>query len=361
MTRDAEALARPGRAPPRNGATARRRPRPRLPGRGRRLHLSTFRHLARAVRELAPEIEVETIAGSAPSPPQRRWPTWRWPKDETDGGDPAAYGTTVIDHLLDEFDTLVLMKVKPLLDEVIELLERRGLLATSCFIENPAPAATRGSAMSPACAARRSITCPAAGEQNPKAQARELRQGCRCGNTRPGRRCTPWKQRSQTAWKAHRDRWAPPQAGHAPRPEAGAPCPDLLPLSARATVRRRDHPPRHRARRCRRLRRFRARACSQRREIRQRRTPPHLAPAPATGQGRRADARAVRSSDGIVAIASLGALWRADRPAPRQGQLTPAWSLPTRPALGDPGAVRPPRRRQRDGRRCRRRSAPLQC
>jgi hypothetical protein len=48
---------------------------------------------------------------------------------------PAAYGVEVIDHLLDEFDTLVLLKVKPLVDEVIELLEQRDLLATSCFIE----------------------------------------------------------------------------------------------------------------------------------------------------------------------------------------------------------------------------------
>jgi precorrin-2/cobalt-factor-2 C20-methyltransferase len=48
---------------------------------------------------------------------------------------PAAYGVALIDHLLDEFDTLILLKVKPLLDEVLDLLERRGLLATSCFIE----------------------------------------------------------------------------------------------------------------------------------------------------------------------------------------------------------------------------------
>ena len=37
--------------------------------------------------------------------------------------------------MLDDFDTLVLMKVKPLLDGLIDLLERRGLLAHSRFIE----------------------------------------------------------------------------------------------------------------------------------------------------------------------------------------------------------------------------------
>jgi hypothetical protein len=47
-------------------------------------------------------------------------------EDETLAVIPAAYGVAVIDQMLDEFDTLVLLKVKPLLDEVIELLERRG-------------------------------------------------------------------------------------------------------------------------------------------------------------------------------------------------------------------------------------------
>ena len=45
------------------------------------------------------------------------------------------YGIGVIEHMLDEFDTLILLKVKPLLDEVIDLLERRDVLTTSCFIE----------------------------------------------------------------------------------------------------------------------------------------------------------------------------------------------------------------------------------
>ena len=47
----------------------------------------------------------------------------------------AVGGVPVIERLLDEFDTLVLLKVKPLLDEVLALLARRGLLSTSCFIE----------------------------------------------------------------------------------------------------------------------------------------------------------------------------------------------------------------------------------
>jgi precorrin-2/cobalt-factor-2 C20-methyltransferase len=97
---------------------------------------ATFGHLARVVRELAPDVEVETIPGvSSFAAAAAATGTTLAEEDETLAVIPAAYGVTVIDHLLDEFDTLVLMKVKPLMDEVVELLERRGLLATSCFVE----------------------------------------------------------------------------------------------------------------------------------------------------------------------------------------------------------------------------------
>ncbi|SDG73722.1 precorrin-2 C(20)-methyltransferase [Propionivibrio dicarboxylicus] len=97
---------------------------------------ATFGHLARVVREIVPEIEVDTIPGvssftaaaAATGLPLAE-------EDETLAIIPTAYGIGVIEHMLDEFDTLILLKVKPLLDEVIELLERRGILATSCFIE----------------------------------------------------------------------------------------------------------------------------------------------------------------------------------------------------------------------------------
>ena len=97
---------------------------------------ATFGHLARVVRELAPEVEVETIPGVssfAAAAAAAGMPLAE--EDETLAVIPAAYGTGVIDHLLDEFDTLILLKIKPLLDDVLDLLERRGLLATSCFIE----------------------------------------------------------------------------------------------------------------------------------------------------------------------------------------------------------------------------------
>lgn len=97
---------------------------------------STFGHLARVVRELVPQVEVETIPGvSSFAAAAASTGVTLAEEDETLAVIPAAYGVGVIDHLLDEFDTVVLLKVKPLVDEIIELLDRRDLLATSCFVE----------------------------------------------------------------------------------------------------------------------------------------------------------------------------------------------------------------------------------
>ena len=97
---------------------------------------ATFGHLARVVRELVPEVEVETIPGvSSFAAAAASTGITLAEEDGTFAIIPAAYGVEVINHLLDEFDTLALLKVKPLVDEVIELLEKRDLLATSVFIE----------------------------------------------------------------------------------------------------------------------------------------------------------------------------------------------------------------------------------
>jgi precorrin-2/cobalt-factor-2 C20-methyltransferase len=97
---------------------------------------STFGHLARHLRALDERIEVETIAGV----PSFNAAAARldFPLAEVDDRLallPANYGVETIDRLLDEFDALVLLKVRPLLDEIIALLERRGLLAHAAFIE----------------------------------------------------------------------------------------------------------------------------------------------------------------------------------------------------------------------------------
>ena len=141
---------------------------------------ATFGHLARVVRELVPEIEVETIPGVssfAAAAASAGVPLAE--EDDTLAIIPAAYGGGVIDHLLDEFDTLVLLKVKPLIGEVLELLERRGLIATSCFIEKVG---------SPDERIVRDVASLKDGNvnylslllvQNPKRQRGELRRGCR--------------------------------------------------------------------------------------------------------------------------------------------------------------------------------------
>ncbi len=97
---------------------------------------STFGHLARTVRALDESIEVETIAG-VPSfnAAAARLQMPLADVDDTIAIIPAGYGIKTISHLLDEFDTLILLKVKPLLDEIINLLAERGLLAESRFIE----------------------------------------------------------------------------------------------------------------------------------------------------------------------------------------------------------------------------------
>lgn len=97
---------------------------------------ATFGHLVRAVRGIVPEVEVEIIPG-VPSfaAAAAASAVTLAEEDETLAIIPAAYGIEVIDRLLDEFDTLALMKVKPLMDELIDLLARRDLLGTSVFVE----------------------------------------------------------------------------------------------------------------------------------------------------------------------------------------------------------------------------------
>ncbi|MEW5887625.1 MAG: precorrin-2 C(20)-methyltransferase [Pseudomonadota bacterium] len=97
---------------------------------------STFTYLSRSVRALDEAIEVETIAG-VPSyhacAAHLGEPLAEG--DETFAILPAGYGVDTVERLLSEFDTLVLLKVKPLLDDLIDLLKRRGLLAHGCFLE----------------------------------------------------------------------------------------------------------------------------------------------------------------------------------------------------------------------------------
>jgi precorrin-2/cobalt-factor-2 C20-methyltransferase len=97
---------------------------------------ASFSYLARVLRELDPAVQVQVVAGVSSF--NAVCATVQVPlseQDDTIAIVPAAYGIHAVEKMLDDFDTLVLMKVKPLLDELIDLLERRGLLAHSCLVE----------------------------------------------------------------------------------------------------------------------------------------------------------------------------------------------------------------------------------
>lgn len=97
---------------------------------------STFQHLAKTVKGIDDTYPIETIAGvpsfnaaaACANVPLAD-------TDDTIAIIPAGYGLAMIEALLDDFDTLVLLKVKPLLDDIINLLQQKKLLSNSCFIE----------------------------------------------------------------------------------------------------------------------------------------------------------------------------------------------------------------------------------
>ncbi len=97
---------------------------------------ATFGHLARAVRAAAPGVEVETIPGVASflaAPARVGWPLAS--QDEAVAVLPGGYSVATVERLLPEVETLVLLKVKPLLEPLLDLLEARGLQASSAFVE----------------------------------------------------------------------------------------------------------------------------------------------------------------------------------------------------------------------------------
>jgi precorrin-2/cobalt-factor-2 C20-methyltransferase len=97
---------------------------------------ATFGHLARTIAALDAEVPVRVIAGvNAFTAACARVPVPFAEQDDTVAIVPAAYGVGALDRLLPDFDTLVLMKIKPLIDDLLDWLERRDLLAGAHFIE----------------------------------------------------------------------------------------------------------------------------------------------------------------------------------------------------------------------------------
>ena len=141
---------------------------------------ATFGHLARVVREQVPEVEVETIPGvSSFAAAAATTGVTLAEEDETFAVIPAAYGVEVINHLLDEFDTLALLKVKPLVDEVIDLLEKRELLGSSVFIEKVGSPEERIVRDVASLKNEKVNYLSLMLVQNPKRVRGELRRGCR--------------------------------------------------------------------------------------------------------------------------------------------------------------------------------------
>jgi precorrin-2/cobalt-factor-2 C20-methyltransferase len=141
---------------------------------------ATFGHLARVVRELVPEVEVETIPGvSSFAAAAAASGVTLAEEDETFAIIPAAYGVDVINHLLDEFDTLALMKIKPMMDEVIDLLARRELLPSAVFIEKVGSLDERIVRDIASLRGEKVNYLSLMLVQNPKRVRGELRRGCR--------------------------------------------------------------------------------------------------------------------------------------------------------------------------------------
>ncbi|CAM3854808.1 precorrin-2 C(20)-methyltransferase [Roseateles saccharophilus] len=97
---------------------------------------ATFGHLARTVRALDGRVEIQVLPGvnaftAACAGVGRPLAE----QDDTVAIVPAAYGVAALDRLLDDFDTLVLLKVKPLVDELLDWLLARGLLDGAAFVE----------------------------------------------------------------------------------------------------------------------------------------------------------------------------------------------------------------------------------
>jgi precorrin-2/cobalt-factor-2 C20-methyltransferase len=97
---------------------------------------STFIHLQSALAERFPEARVEIIPGvSSITAAAARAAFPLAVADERIAVLPATYDPDALEHVLDTFDSVVLLKVSRVLDHVVTVLERRGLLKNAVFVE----------------------------------------------------------------------------------------------------------------------------------------------------------------------------------------------------------------------------------
>jgi len=99
------------------------------------LTYGTFVHVLGAVTRAHPEVPVEVVPGvSAYHAAAARTLVPLAAADDRVAVLPATYGVSEIEALLDRFDTLVLLKPKPVMDPLVDLLEKRGLLDDAVFV-----------------------------------------------------------------------------------------------------------------------------------------------------------------------------------------------------------------------------------
>ena len=87
---------------------------------------ASFCYLARVLRQLDPAARIEIVPGVTSfnaACAQLQMPLSE--QDDTIAIVPAAYGIAAVEKMLDDFDTLVLMKVQPLLDDLIVVRDQR--------------------------------------------------------------------------------------------------------------------------------------------------------------------------------------------------------------------------------------------
>jgi precorrin-2/cobalt-factor-2 C20-methyltransferase len=97
---------------------------------------STFVYLRDALTECCPEATVEVVPGiSSITAAAARALFPLGMADERVAVLPATFDPQFLDQALDGFDTVVLLKVSRVLDQVIALLEQRGLLEDAVFVE----------------------------------------------------------------------------------------------------------------------------------------------------------------------------------------------------------------------------------
>ncbi len=97
---------------------------------------STFTYLARAVRGMDEEIPQKIIAGVPSFNAAAAHSSFPLAEtDDTVAIIPAGYGLEELQRLLPRFDTLILLKVKPLLDNLIDWLDSSGLIDHTLFVE----------------------------------------------------------------------------------------------------------------------------------------------------------------------------------------------------------------------------------